>query len=387
MGQIQNNAGPALAAPKIVTVTWQSDPNSAALQAFDDKLVASSWWSVLKEYGVGAGTSAAAEHVVITAAPMSPWVDTDIDTWTQTNIGDPATSGWPAPDGNTMYVVYVPAAVNVTDPAGSPCDGYHVELTGGTQTTNPDGVSYALIMEQCYMTDMLPEMQDITETGSHEIAEGTTDPYPNNGPAWVGFDADHLSWELWEAWQDEVADACQYFDDGYYLGGADEPNWLSRIWSNASAKAGHNPCVPAPSGAYNNTTPLGLQAISVTAVDVNDTISPFTTKGWRIAPGATATVQVGFYSDAAMPAWSVTASEADYCKTSDATCPSDALTITPTTFTGKNGDTVNLTIKVNKAPSEGTAAVVQLLSAAGDTTQCAAGGTCNHVMPVIVGTY
>ena len=384
MAQIVNNGGPPLATPKIVTVTWQSDPNSAAIQDFDDKLVASSWWSVLKEYGVGAGTSAATEHVVITAAATSPWADNDIDTWAQNNIANTATSNWPAPDANTMYVVYIPAAVTVTDPSGDPCDGYHVELNSAS---NADGVSYALIMEQCYVEDQLLEMQDTTETGSHEIAEGTTDPYPNNAPAWYGFDADHLAWELWGGWQDEVADACEYFDDGYYLGAADEPNWLSRIWSNASAKAGHNPCLPAPGGAYNNTTPLGLQAISITAVDVNDNISPFSTKGWRIAPGATAKVQVGFYSDAPMATWTMTATETEYCKSTDNSCPNTALTVTPTTFTGKNGDTVSLTIKVNNAPSEGTAAVLQLSSVARDTTQCAPGAPCNHIMPVIIGTY
>ena len=386
MGQIQNNGGPVLKTPKIVTVTWQSDPNSAGLDTFDDDLVSSSWWSVLSEYGVGAGTSAATEHVVITTAPQSPWNDNDIDTWTQNNIGDTATSGWPAPDGNTIYVVYVPASVQVTDPSGDPCDGYHVELNT-SPSTNPDGVSYALIMEQCYKEDGLQEMQDTAETGSHEIAEGTTDPYPNNGPAWYGFDQNHLAWELWEAWQDELADACEYFDDGYYLGGTDEPNWLSRVWSNANAKAGHNPCVPAPSGPYNNTTPLGLQAISVTAVDVNDKVSPFTTQGWRIAPGQTATVQVGFYSDQPLAAWTMTATEMEYCKTTDKSCANTALTVTPTTFSGKNGDVVTLTIKVNSAPPEGTAALLQLASVAADTSQCASSTQCNHYMPVVIGTY
>jgi hypothetical protein len=385
MAQVQNGMGPVVAAPKVVTVTWQSDPNSAALEDFDDDLVASSWWPVLSEYGVGAGTSTATEHVVITTAPQSPWADNDIDSWTQDNIANSATDGWPAPDANTIYIVYVPAAVMVTDPSGDPCDGYHTYLMPGSTPGN--GVAYGLIMEQCYAADQLPEMQDTTETGSHEIAEAATDPYPGEVTAWAGFDTDHLSWELWNAWQDEIADACEYFDDGYYLGGSDVPYWLSRVWSNASGKAGHNPCVPAPSGPYNNTTPLGLEAIKVTAVDVSDGISSFTTRGWRIGIGQSATVQVGFYSDAPMAPWTVTASEQDYCKTTDTTCPDTALTITPTTLSGQNGDIVNLTIKVNSAPSEGSAALLQLASAVADKSQCPQSPQCNHYMPVVIGTF
>jgi hypothetical protein len=382
MPQVQGSSTAVIATPRIITVTWQSDTNSTTIMDFADKLVASSWWHVLAEYGVGAGTSASAEHVVVTTAPPSPWSDDAIDTWTQTNIGNAATDGWPAADANSIYVVYVPPSAMVTDPSGDPCDGYHSYVTPGSAN-----VAYALIFEQCYTEDMLLEMQDTTETGSHEIAEASTDPYPGDTDGFTGFDADHLGWELWNAWQDEVADACEYFDDGYYLGGTDEPYWLSRIWSNAGAKAGHNPCVPAPTGPYNNTTPLGLQSISVKAVDPNDKISPFTTQGIRISPGQTGTVQIGFYSDAPTAPWTVTASEWEYCKTTDKSCPTTALTISPTTFTGQNGDVVSLSIKVNNAPSEGTAAVLQLASAVADTTQCPQSMTCNHWMPVVIGTY
>jgi hypothetical protein len=50
-----------------------------------------------------------------------------------------------------------------------------------------------------------------------------------------------------------VGDLCECFDEVYLQGGSDEPYMLCRLWSNASAAAGHDPCVPAPGSAYNDT--------------------------------------------------------------------------------------------------------------------------------------
>ena len=126
-------------------------------------------------------------------------------------------------------------------------------------------------------------------------------------------------------------------------------------------------------------TPLGPVSLDVNALvynpDGSTSVAPFTTKGWRIAPGATATVQVGFYSDAPMDAWTVTAIEGDCC-----TYPwADVLTVTPSTFSGKNGDTVSLSITVKAAPAQGTAALLTFSSSKRVGT--------THMMPVIVGTY
>ncbi|HEY3820403.1 MAG TPA: hypothetical protein VGL81_24730 [Polyangiaceae bacterium] len=375
MPQVETQKGPVLPTPKIVTVTFAGDPQATAIDAFDDALGASSYWKVLEEYGVGPTTSVAADHVVV-QTPLTTGIDTDdIDTWVQSQITGAPGDGWPVPDTSTIYVVYVPTTVMPTYQGADACeggDGYHYELDS---PTNANGVSYAQILEGCYLDDELPLLTDLFETASHEIAEGSTDPYPNNAPAYYGFDTNHISWELWNDWQDELADACEYFDEGYFQGGSDLPYWLSRLWSNESAKAGHDPCVPVPSGVYNSVSPLGLANVSVSALDANGGVSKFNTKGWRIGVGDTATVQVGFWSDGPEDAWSVTAVEGDCC-----TYPwTDVLTVTPKTFSGKNGDTVSLKIKVNKAPAQGTAALLQFVSAAG--------GNISHYMPVIVGAY
>jgi hypothetical protein len=377
VGQIVNHKGGVLAKPKIVTVTWASDTNGATLQSFDDAIVTAPYWATTTaEYGVGLATSDATTHVVVTAAPMSPWADTDIDTWIQQMATSPS-SGWPVSDSETLYVVYIPASVEVLDNGADACSaygGYH------TQTTNSQGanpVVYALVPESCYTDYGMPVLENATESASHEIVEAVTDPDAYAG--WIGFSTSDLAWSLWNDDQWEVADACESFSDGYYLGTGALPYWLSRTWSNASGKAGHDPCVPAPSGPYNNVTPLGLESLSVTALfynpDGSTGVAPYTTKGWRIAPGATATVQVGFYSDAPMADWTVNALEGDCCTEGW----TDVLTVKPSSFSGKNGDTVSLTITVNAAPAQGTAALLTFNSGHGrDTT---------HLMPVIIGTY
>ena len=377
IGQLVTHKGGVLAKPKIVTVTWASDTNGATLQSFDDTLVTSPYWTATtSEYGVGPGTSNASTHVVVQTPPTSPWADTDIDGWIA-QMATTASSGWPANDTETLYVVYVPPDVEVDSGGANACNYYGGYHTQTSDSTGLETIDYALIPESCYQVSGVPVLENATESASHELVEGVTDPDGYNG--WVSFGANDLAWSLWNDDQWEVADACESYTDGYYLGTGDLPYWLSRTWSNVSGKAGHDPCVPAPSGPYNSVTPLGLQTMNVNALvynpDGSTGVGPFTTKGWRIAPGATATVQVGFYSAGPMDTWTVNALEGNCC-----TYPwTEVLTVKPSTFSGKNGDTVSLSITVKSAPAQGTAALLTFNSAKGrDTT---------HMMPVVIGTY
>jgi hypothetical protein len=377
VAQVENGKGGVLDKAKIVTVTFTSDMYSSNWQAFDDAIVTSAYFTgVTSEYGITSATSGAANHVLVTTPPPSPWDDGDIEGWVQQMADDP-TSGWPQADSETLYVVYAPSNIMVTDDGTNACEvygGYHTEIYG-TATQTP--VYMALILTSCYEGGPTQLLQEATESASHEIVEGVTDPNGFNG--WIGFPANDLAWSLWNDDQWEVADACEFFEEGYFVGPSDLPYWLSRIWSNAGAKAGHDPCSPVPSGPYNSVTPLGTESMSVTALiynpDGTTSVGPYTTKGWRIAPGATATVQVGFYSDAPMDAWTVTAVEGDCC-----TQPwTDVLTVTPSTFTGKNGDTMSLTIEVKEAPAGRTAALLSFASVGEKNV--------THFMPVVIGTY
>ncbi|HEY8090900.1 MAG TPA: hypothetical protein VIF09_23725 [Polyangiaceae bacterium] len=375
MAQLSNlSKGPIITTPHIVTVSWSSDPSTPQYQAFDDAIGASDYWKGLAEYGVGAATSVAADHVVITAATPNPWDTQDIDSWAYGMIKGAPGNGWPAPDDQTIYLVYAPSNINVTQGGGAACGyegGYHTQLLTGS---SPHGVAYALVLP-CGPASGQSVQDNATTTAAHELAEAVTDPYPGYAPAFNGFDTGSLGWALWLTWQNEIADACEMFRDTYYTGTGNLPYALSRYWSNSSANAGHNPCVPTPAGTYNNVTPLGLETVKVIATDLYGNQNPYTTMGWHITPGQTASVSVGLNSDAPNGGWGVQAYEGDCCNS-----PTSYLTVTPASFTGKNGDTVPLTIKVNSAPTDGTNTILL-------TFWSATGNKLNHYMPVIIGAY
>src|ERR1019366_236847 len=232
IGQLVNHKGGVLAKPKIVTVTWASDTNGATLQSFDDTLVTSPYWTATtSEYGVAPATSDAATHVVVQTAPTSPWADTDIDSWIA-QMATTATSGWPANDTETLYVVYVPPEVEVDSNGMNGCNYYGGFHTQTSDSTGLETIDYALIPESCAQFAGVPVLENATESGSHELVEGVTDP--NGYDGWIGFGPNDLAWALWNDDQWESADACESYTDGYYLGTGDLPYWLSRTWSNAS---------------------------------------------------------------------------------------------------------------------------------------------------------
>jgi hypothetical protein len=373
MPQIVDHKGSRLNAAKIVTVTFAGDPNTATIQALDDAIGASKYWATTtSEYGIGPASSSAADHVVVQTAPPSPWADTDIDNWVAMQAGSPSTSHWPAPDAQTVYALFVPASVQVTSSGQDACqsyDGYHTQIQAGTDPN----VAYALILEKCVVpgTSMI---DNVTETAAHELVESATDPEVDSAPGLTGFDPDHLAWELWNQWSDEVADACQNDDDANYREGADLPYAVQRTWSNASAKIGHDPCVPLPSGPFFDVTPLGYDDVTVSAPDFMGTLQTFKTKAWHVPPGTTRTVQVGLYSDAPTGDWTITAVEGD-----GFTAPAQSvLALSLSKSTGNNGDTVDLTVRVKSAPPSGTAVLATIISARGNL---------HRYMPVLVGAY
>ena len=51
----------------------------------------------------------------------------------------------------------------------------------------------------------------VTSAASHELVEAVTDPHPSDVPAYYGFDEAHLAWDVFQQFQDEVADACEFY--------------------------------------------------------------------------------------------------------------------------------------------------------------------------------
>jgi hypothetical protein len=286
---IVNLGVPVMATPKIVAITFNSDTNASAIDAFVSTLGSSSWWPVVtKDYGVGAATGSSAAVIATLQPSSTPYTDDpepptgSTETWqsfvvsTVTN----AANNIPAPDANTIYAFFLPATSAITissngTPEGTTCQGvggYH-----NSTTANGTTYHYAVIGECANASlgqgsrSFKSELDLITFSASHEILETATDP--SISAAGAGFyndypqDAkDDLAWNL--ASDGEVADFCvdQFGFTSPNDTTADGTYTVQRIWSTSAATAGRNPCIPVPAGEiYFNAAPAeGSDALIVT---------------------------------------------------------------------------------------------------------------------------
>jgi hypothetical protein len=185
----------------------------------------------------------------------------------------------PPPDSNTLYVFYFPPSVTITLDGSDSCNtflGYHNTIVLNDATGTPTTAAYAIV-PRCGTKE-----STTSTTASHEIIEATTDPDIGVGS---------LSWymtnnTLWAAGGGEVGDLCEGFGSNSWV---EASFTLQRTWSNKSAAASHNPCVPIPSGeVYFNAAARQSKIVLKTV-------------------GATATVDIDAFSDGPYPAWTLTA--------------------------------------------------------------------------------
>jgi hypothetical protein len=388
---IVNNGGAVLSAPQIVTVVWSSDPDYKTYLAMDDAIGASTYWSTLNsEYKVGPATSGASNHVVLATAAPASMSDADLDTFVDDNAGK---NGWPASTANTIYAIFMDPTTDLLLTGagadggfGSACDqgigGYHTE-------TATNGYVYA-IMPHCSSF----QVSDVEESASHELNEASTDPYPGGNTAWAGFDANHLSYEFLNAFQDEVGDACESFASSYYQD--TEPSfdyWVQRQWSNKSAQAGHNPCVPVLGQPYYNVTLVPSQETTIN-VDLTSVFGPgigmMQSKGFKGALNKALTFDVELFSDATTVGVSTDAGPSDGKWTVTANVPpqlyvtdqsgnainNGAAKISLSSSTGWNGDVIHVTLTPTAWSSIGAIYVEFASSLPGSRP--------SHVQPMIV---
>jgi hypothetical protein len=369
--QLTNKGGAILSAPKIVTVVWTADPNYAAYEALGDAIGASAYWkAAVSEYGVGPASSGG--HVEITTPPPASFAvdpaNDQIDAFVVSGVQGAPGNGWPAADSQTLYLVYIPESVAILQGGRDACAnnvGYHTETTVGANRH----VVYGVVAEKCH--DFLANIIDnTTETASHEIGEAATDPHTNTDLALTGFDTDHYVWEIFQQRQDENGDACEFFDDAYYKDVALNAT-LQRLWSNSAARAGHNPCAPAPTDvAYFNVTPLAQERITTLGTTSKSHVS----RGFHIPVGSTKTVDFGGFSDAPTEAWSIAVREGDGFSTP----ATQHLTLAFDRPTVNNGDIARLTVSVTTAPSKGNQILFTVLSTRNKVT---------HYTPILIGAY
>jgi hypothetical protein len=362
------SGGSVLLQPSVVNVSFASDPLEGDIDIFAAAMGKTTYWGDrTKEYGIAALTVGPRIHDQTVWAATTD--DTTIQTWLTGQLAGDAglAPGWPAPDKNTLYVLYFPPGVTVTMQGGTSCvdfHGYHsnISLPGGQL------VPYAVI-SRC---PSIPEdtaatgIQYVSAVVSHEATEAITDPFITSalnaaamdtkpvGLGWAGTDPAHVAFEY--VTSEELMDMCTLIPDGTGHGAfytpPDFPYLMQRGWSNLAASQWKNPCLPVPAGeVYFDSVPVLPDSFSIP--DIFNVATP--TQGVKVAVGQTKTVEIDLWSDGPMSGpWTVRALE-------DGT---SSLDLTLDKATGQNGDKLELTVKV-KDTKAGGAEFVLLVSTLG----------------------
>jgi hypothetical protein len=361
MPQVANSGGPVLTKPKVVPVFFPGFAYRTEILDFLSKLGKSAYWkAVSDEYGVGA--IEALPPIDATDAPPATLPDSAIQTWLQSRFdGTHPEFGANAIEG-AVYALYYPSTTtiylgNVPNPdAGTSTDG-GTHRGGGSQAScrsfggyhgdlkiNGAGASYAVV-PQCASFGPLNGADVVTGTSSHELIEAATDPFPMSAPAYSMIDDDHVVWTF-VLGAGEVGDMCAQYDDSFYKD--NEIGYtVQRSWSNAAAKAGSEPCVPALAGAsaYFNAAP-----------ELTDNLQTAfgTTKGVKVPVGTTKSIDLDLFSSAATSGpWTVTVTAIG---SGSGGGGSGGTSTPPVTFAldkseGVNGDKISLSITSTAASS------------------------------------
>jgi hypothetical protein len=372
-----------LTAPKIVTVTFPGDANAVQLEAFGATVTNNSWWDTVRKgfCDPGSTTSCLGDgpsgtKVELTTAPAATYTDSSTGqtpSSLQTFIQGLIPAAIPQPDAQTMLVFYFPSTTTIMLDGQSSCSvfgGYHNSMTvGGTR------FAYAVVNECPPMTGTTrTPLQETTLEASHEILEAATDPaqiQTSNGQE-VGYylnltDPSILPWNAVAG--GEAGDLCLDFlglgQDATTEGGFT----VQRIWSNAAAAAGGDPCVPAVADTYFNVAP----------------------ETWLLATdvGGSATFTADAFSTAAIADWNVEGYDLNATSAANLS-PYLAITVNGAQRTTvKNGDKVAVKVTLKQDPSNLSAydatlgAVGLLVSYNGDPTNPKT-ATAGHFWPFLV---
>ena len=184
--QLTYRNGPLLTAAKVFTVFWGSAWQQAAnaalvtkINQFFDFILTSQLMDQLGEYSVAGQSighgSRIGSTVITSPAPAASVDDSAIQQLIQREI----TAGTlPATNANTLYFVFLPDGVTVTQGGSASCQafcGYH-DVFGSN-------VFYAAMpFPGCSgCTGGLAVFDALTSTTSHELCEAVTDPIPGQG--------------------------------------------------------------------------------------------------------------------------------------------------------------------------------------------------------------
>ena len=337
--QVTDSQGAILTSPTVVPVFYPGDPLRSQVEALAAAMSAEPWWlQVVGEYGVGA--LKVGESQTMSAPAPANVTESAVLGALKANIG--AGKAWGPAVADAVYVFVIPEGTSFTDGSGSMCcsdyDGYHDSLTVGGQDL-PYAVVCACANEA---TDGVTIAQAMSVTFAHEVVEAATDPFPNDQPAFSETDGNSTVWSV--ANGGEIADMCEYEPD-VNVQPSGFPLPVVRIWSDAAAAAGADPCVPAPADvAYFNAAPLTQDTVHI----VDNYGNAVVTKGIKATNGQTVSVPIGLFSSAPM-SMPITVTFNDFNAYMGGTA---LLTGAFDTSSGGNGDTLNLSIHVKKFDSQ-----------------------------------
>ncbi len=287
--QVVYQGGGVVVTPTLVSVTFPGDTMASQLQTFGASVASSAWWDIVRagycesDAGPCVGDGPAGTSVALTTALAANYTDSSVGgpSTFQTWLGAQLTSGaLPKPDANpitnTIYVLYVPATTTISLDGSNTCTdlvGYHGSMTYGTQQ-----LVYAVVNE-CPLGPPPPPgaptntlLQETTITASHEIAEASTDPSNLATGYYLDF-SDPNTWGWSDIEGGEVADLCV---DPFLLNQDEAPDGMftvQRIWSNARAAAGGDPCAPLLSAPANEVYFNAAPAQSYFVLDVGKSVT------------------------------------------------------------------------------------------------------------------
>ena len=184
--QLVYNNGPLIANAEVFTIFWGTgwqDPSQSGLidqiNGFFDYILSSALIDQLGEYSVP-GYQIGYGQRTGTLTLADPGVSGTVnDSALQQMLQDQiSTSAIPQPTVNTLYFVFLPSGVTVTQSGSASCQqfcGYHDHIAGN--------LFYAVMpFPDCSgCQGSLALFDAITSTSSHELCEAITDPIPGEG--------------------------------------------------------------------------------------------------------------------------------------------------------------------------------------------------------------
>lgn len=334
MPQAVNSGGSVIAKPLLVAISFQGDTLQPDIDKFASDLVSSPnyWKGAVGEYGVGALTQVA-YHANET--PPQTLADSDVQAWITNKIQTDST--FPKPDASTIYMLFYPKGTNVTALGGTTCQafqGYHDSYALDASTN----VIYAIVGRCPPPVSTITDADEMTAEASHEVVEAATDPLPSSKPAYITVDQNSHAWELLAG--GEIGDLCGAYPNVFYVPTGFD-HLMQRVWSNANAAAGHDPCQPDAPTPYFNSAPVMADTIHIRVGGLQ-----VATQGVKLSAGAETTIELDLYSDGPTSGpWTVSVLDI----TSAFFGGQPALQFTLDQTTGQNGDKLNLTIKLLRA--------------------------------------